>query len=170
MLAVFIRHGTAGAAGRGGDAARKLTNVGRDEMQATADGLRAMGVRLDCVLTSPLLRATESAGITAKAHGRAAVEVAEFLAPPGDPKACRGQLDKLDPKKVRAVALVGHTPALEECIGQVLIGARQMGLSLSKGGAACVELPEAGSADPPQLRWLMRRDQLAMLAKAHGDD
>jgi len=170
MLVIFIRHGTATAAGRGGDAARQLTAAGRDEVQATAEGLGAMGVGIDCILTSPLLRATESAGIIAKAHGRAAVEAAEFLAPPGDPKACRRHLESLDPKKVRAVALVGHTPSLEECIGQVVIGARQMGLSLSKAGAACVDLPAGGADRSAELRWLLRREQLAMLARAGGDE
>jgi phosphohistidine phosphatase len=164
MQAVFIRHGSAEAGGTKPDADRQLTEEGHAEVRATAEALRRMGLRLERVLTSPLARAVRSAGLVSEAHGGAAVEVAEFLAPPADAKALRRRLTELAGADVSAVGLVGHTPSLEACIGELIAGPARPGLSLSKAGAACVELPPAGSADRPELQWLMRREQLAALS------
>lgn len=166
MQAIFIRHGAAEPAGGGADADRKLTPAGLAQSRATAEALRAMGVTLRRILTSSLLRAAQTAGAVAEVHGGAEVEVADFLAPPGDAKALRRRLAELAAQGPSPVALVGHTPSLEECIGQLVAGTRGLGMSLQKAGAACVEFPPGESADEPELAWLMRRDQLAALTGA----
>ena len=163
MQAIFIRHGSATPAGEGGDAARTLTEAGRTEVRTTASALAAMGAKAHLVLTSPLARAVESAQILAGVHGGAEVEAAEFLAPPVDARAVGSRLAELAGQGLQAVALIGHTPSLEECIGHLVAG-RAVGMSLSKAGAACVAFPAEGSSDTPELVWLMRREQLAALA------
>ena len=165
MQAIFIRHGDAAPAGGGPDADRQLTEEGRNQSLTAAEALRAMGVKLERVLTSPLARAVQTAGTVAEVHDGAEVEVAEFLAPPGDAKPLGKRLAELDREGISAVALIGHTPSLEECIGELVAGTSGLGLSLQKAGAACVEVPPPESSDSPELRWLMRRGQLAMLAR-----
>jgi phosphohistidine phosphatase SixA len=59
------------------------------------------------------------------------------------------------------VALVGHTPTLEQVIGDLIADNPAAGLSLSKAGAALVEL--ADNARTAQLRWLLRRSQLELM-------
>jgi len=163
MQVIFIRHATAEPAGAGGDAARRLTAKGRTGSAAAAEALSAMGVKLARVLSSPLVRAMQTAGIAAEAHG-AELEEAEFLAPPGDAKAMRSRLAKLAGEAVETVGLVGHAPSLDELLGELAAGSDDIGVSLPKGGVACVELPPAESGDAPELRWLLRRKQLALLA------
>ncbi len=163
MQVVFIRHASAEPAGAGGDQARRLTGGGRKESKATGGAIRALGLKLQQVLTSPLVRASETAQIVAEAHGGVEVAPADFLAPPGDGEALRKHLAKLNRRGVETVALVGHAPSLDELIAAAL-GVESIASSLNKAGAACVELPPAGSSDRPELLWLMRRKQLAALA------
>ena len=89
----------------------------------------------------------------------------DALAPPADPGAVRARLAALAREGKSAVGLVGHTPSLEECIAAVL-GTPRLEMSLSKAGAACVEVPSPESADAPELSWLMSREQLAAVSKA----
>ena len=83
MEILFVRHATAEAAGRGGDAARKLTGKGVQEAKMLAGALKAMGVAPDKVLTSPLARAAQTAAILGERLG-ADVEESALLAPGGD--------------------------------------------------------------------------------------
>ena len=166
MQAIFIRHGSAEPARAGAAADRKLTEEGFGQVRATAEALKALGVKLEVILTSPLVRAAQTAGAVAELHGNAAIAAAEFLAPPCNTTALRQRLAELAAAGTSAVGLVGHTPSLEACIAQLVTGTRQAGLSLSTAGAACVEIPPAEASDPPELLWLMRREQLAMLARA----
>ena len=168
MQAIFIRHGSATPAGGGGDAARTLTDAGRAEVRTTALALAVMGAKPQFVLASPLARAVETARIVAAVHGDAEVETAEFLAPPVDAGAVASRLADLAGQGLQAVALVGHTPSLERCIGHLVAG-RAVGMSLSKAGAACVDFPSEGSSEVPDLVWLMRREQLAGLAGADDE-
>ena len=165
MRVVFIRHASAEPTGAGGDAGRKLTKAGRKEAQNTAKALLALGVKLERVLTSPLDRAVETARLTAEAHGGAEVEVVDFLAPPGDTPAMCERLDELNEEGLGAVGLVGHAPSMDEFVARLAADTDDVGTRMNKAGAACIELPPAGSGDSPELRWLMRRKQLAMLAE-----
>lgn len=163
MQVIFIRHATAESASGGPDAARRLTPEGRKEAETTARALAKMDVRIELVLASPLVRAVETAEIVSRAHEKAQLRVVDFLVPPVDVKAVRKQLAALREQEMRVVAMVGHTPSLEECIGELVAGTRRLGLSLTRAGAACVEIPP----DAPngfELRWVLRRDQLEKLA------
>jgi len=164
MDVFFIRHASAEAAGAGGDAARKLTDKGRDESRAAAAALAALGVKLELILTSPLPRAAETARIVAKAHGGAKVEVEDAAGPPGDARTLCRRLDELNAAGVEAVGVVGHAPSMDAFVARTAAGTADVGTSLNKAGAACVRLPPPRSPEPPELRWLMRRKQLAMLA------
>jgi len=164
MQALFIRHGSAEPAGAWPDADRALTEQGRQEVRRTARALTAMGVKLERVLCSPLTRAVETAGIVAEVHGGAEVDPAEFLAPPTDAKALRKRLAELAGQGLSAVGLVGHTPSLEACVAALVGRSGAIGLSLSKAGAACVEFDPDEPGGGSELRWLMRREQLAMLS------
>jgi phosphohistidine phosphatase SixA len=163
MEVIFFRHATAEAAGPGGDAGRKLTADGRGEALASARALRAMGVKLGAILTSPLVRAEQTADAVARVYPKAGRQTARFLAPPGDFGALRRRLSELLAEKTKAVALVGHTPSLEEFVGRLVGGAGRVALSLTKAGAACVLLGESADSGGC-LQWLLRRQQLALLA------
>jgi phosphohistidine phosphatase len=160
MQILFVRHATANLAGRGGDAARKLTDKGLQEARMLADALEAMGVSVGKVLTSPLVRAAQTAAILGQRMG-APVEETDLLGPGGDRDELRSVLKQLAAEGVQTVALVGHTPTLEQMIGELIAGSPSVGLSLSKAGAALVEL--ADNARSAELRWLLRRSQLDLM-------
>ena len=62
MTVYLLRHGIAEEAPAGGDdRARRLTPRGRTRLAVAAQGLLALGIELDVILTSPLPRAAETA-------------------------------------------------------------------------------------------------------------
>lgn len=121
----LLRHGDAedGA----DDDARRLTDKGERQAHWAGRALAALGVELDACLTSPKLRALDTARI-ACGHLDLEPEVEDELAGGGleiDPVAAgRGE-----------VLLVGHEPDLSDAIAAVT-GAR---VKLKKGGLAALE-------------------------------
>ncbi len=166
MHVVFIRHASAEASADGGDAKRPLTKHGKGEANATARAIKRLGVRLDIVISSPLVRAVQTAEIVAKVHKGAAVVADDSLAPPADAVAVARRLRELQQEGVSAVALVGHLPSLDECLARVAAGVHSIGTSFSKAGAACVVLGADAANGKAELLWYLHRKHLAMLAAA----
>ena len=79
----LVRHAIAQVADPGmRDADRRLTAQGRQRMRRAARGLRSLGIVPDMVLSSPLLRAAETAAILVRVLAPPlAVEVYPALAP-----------------------------------------------------------------------------------------
>ncbi len=163
MQVIFIRHASPEPAGSEGDAARELTEKGREEARATGKALKVLGVDLQRILSSPLVRAVQTGEILSQVHQQAEVLDVGFLVPPGDFEGLFTVLEDLANEGLETIALVGHTPSLGELLGMLVIGKPNIGVSLSKAGAACVVL--SGGDEPPQLRWVMRRGQLQKLSQ-----
>ncbi|MBM3836142.1 MAG: phosphohistidine phosphatase SixA [Verrucomicrobia bacterium] len=160
MKLYFLRHATAVDEATT-DAARELTNEGKQEARILGAALRKLGVKPDRILTSPLVRAEQTAQIVAKAmRFRKKVEIANALKNEAGSAALIRALKscQLDER----IFLAGHEPSLSEHIAR-LIGARNAaGMPLDKGGAAYVEIPAWGAQG--QLKWLMRQKQLRLIA------
>ncbi|NJO19489.1 MAG: phosphohistidine phosphatase SixA [Spirulinaceae cyanobacterium RM2_2_10] len=143
MQLYLIRHGIAGErAEYATDAERPLTEAGRKKTRRVAERLLACDLRLELVLTSPLLRARQTADIL-QAVGLAA-QVQEFaaLAPGGE---LQTWLDWRDRHPLASVAVVGHQPDLGQWATQVGSGARDDQLVVKKAGVIGIELPPSGS-------------------------
>ncbi len=68
------------------DSQRPLTEKGKKKMRQIASGLRALGVDFDFILSSPYIRARETAEILADVFKtKADVAFSENLIPTGDP-------------------------------------------------------------------------------------
>jgi phosphohistidine phosphatase len=150
MKLYFLRHGIAADVGPEGtgDAGRPLTEEGIAAMRAEARGLRRLGVRLDVLLSSPLVRARQTAEIVAR-ELNLQTELAETLSPGCDVKRL---LDLLEAHRdAQAVMVVGHEPDFSDMAGALAGGAR---LRLKKGGLARVDLDE-GMAGTSTLAWLL---------------
>ncbi|HVA29820.1 MAG TPA: histidine phosphatase family protein [Gaiellaceae bacterium] len=100
MRLLIVRH--AEAAPGAPDELRTLTPEGREQARALGERLRRDGLRPDAVLSSPLLRARE----TAAALGLGDPEVDERLAPGATPADVR---DAAAPRG-ELVLVVGHQP------------------------------------------------------------
>jgi phosphohistidine phosphatase len=160
-----LRHGVAEEALPGGDdRARRLTARGRAKMQKAAAGLRALGVRPDVILTSPLPRAAETAAIVASVCGRDAgpqelPQLAPGTAPPEVVRALRPFARR------EHVMLVGHEPQLSELVAALLTGGMEtIALDLRKGGCVAVELARLHPPAGAMLRWMLTPKQLRRIS------
>jgi phosphohistidine phosphatase len=122
----LLRHGDA-SDDAPDDAARPLTSKGERQARAAGRALEALGVNLDCCLTSPKVRALETARIACEPLG-IEPEVAEAL---------RG--GDFDPAELAAgrgdVMLVGHEPDFSRAV-QLTTGGQ---VEMKKGGLAAIE-------------------------------
>jgi phosphohistidine phosphatase len=159
---LLVRHGIAAAREDGGpDAARALTGEGRARMQRGARGLRRLVPRLDCIATSPLLRALQTAEILSGAYAGVEIVEAACLIPGAD----LGELARwLSSREQEALAVVGHEPDLSIAASWLSSGVEAACLVLGKGGAALLEIPGAIGPSQATLHWLLRPGQLRRLA------
>lgn len=140
MLSVYlVRHAIAAERGEAfpDDTVRPLTRKGRARMRLAVAGLRTLKPGIEVILTSPLVRAAQTAAILAAGlPGGVPVCPSPALAPGRGPLDVAQALGAL--KKVSAVALVGHEPDLG-ALGAWLIGARAP-LVFRKGGIARIDI------------------------------
>jgi phosphohistidine phosphatase len=142
----LLRHGDAQDGSP--DAERPLTDKGREQSLAAGAALRALGVELDACLTSPKVRAADTARI-------ACAELGE-VEPQLEPKLAGGPFDAeaLAAGLGDDVLLVGHDPDFSAAVHS-LTGAQ---VRMKKGGLAGV--------DRGELVVLMRPKELKAVAGA----
>ena len=154
MKIYFLRHGVAAEPEdwKGNDYDRPLTDDGRERMAREAKSLRKLDLKLDAILTSPLVRAKETADIVA-GELKMVSKADERLGGDFDVSALEEILQGC--ADLKSLMLVGHEPSMSSVIGRLIGVAR---LDLKKGGLACVELPDAStmtgelhSLIPPKL-------------------
>jgi phosphohistidine phosphatase len=165
MRVVVFRHGIAqDRAEPDGppDAERALTPKGIRRTRRAAVGLAALDVAPDVILTSPLLRARQTAEIAARALGCDDLRESPALA---IGSRVDGVFDLLAGLADRgAVLCVGHAPQLDLFLVRAL-GAHGAGLApLRKAGAACVlfEDPAPGKG---RLAWFLEPRALRRLGR-----
>ena len=151
MIVYFVRHGIAEDAGawKGSDADRPLTAKGRAKMAAIGKRLGELGIEPDAIVTSPLLRARQTAEILAKTlRASDRTENDERLAGGFD---LRGLGEILSARAAsKCVMLVGHEPNMSAVIGHAIGDGR---VEMKKGAVACVEFPDPESPRG-RLLWL----------------
>jgi phosphohistidine phosphatase len=150
----LIRHGIAEARGDAwpDDAKRPLTEQGMSRLRKSIRGLERIGVSCDVVLTSPLVRARQTAEIVAAGLSpRPSIVTIDSLAPGGSFAAVIADLEK-HTRKAR-IALVGHEPNIGELAAR-LIGSRHA-IEFKKGAVCRVDLEALPPSGPGQLRWLL---------------
>lgn len=139
----LLRHGDA-EDGHRDDDARRLSPKGERQARAAGEALAATGAGVDACLTSPKLRAAETARLTCEAIGLEPETATELRGGPFDSLAlAAGRGD---------VLLVGHEPDLSNEVAR-LTGGR---VKMRKGGLAMV--------DGSTLQALLRPADLAALA------
>ncbi len=152
MKLYFLRHGSAEDRRVGlRDFDRQLTPEGIAEMKQVAQGLYRLIEEVDVVITSPLPRAAETAGIaeTALRVNAGPTIVSEKLAAGAFGLTELQQLVGDYPSDYR-VLLVGHEPDFSEVVGE-LTGAN---IEMKKAGLALVEVGHVQRAGGV-LRWLL---------------
>jgi len=156
LVLSFLRHADAGDpyAWKGEDAARPLSGKGRRQAERLGAHLARIGFEVDGILTSPKLRALETATIVGEAIG-AKPEADDRL---GQALSIGVLNDLLGGRGAgRSAMLVGHDPDFSEQLAE-LIGIDE--LPLRKGALALLDAPLPLAPGSAILRWLVPPDLL----------
>lgn len=144
------------------DRLRPLTVAGQKRFAEAVPGLLAMDVVIDFVLTSPLIRARETAQILAAGlKPKPAIAEVDALSPGGRHQAIVEAI-KTHSKRHRRLALVGHEPDLGELAARLLAARGQV--EFKKGGVMLIEVDGATPGGPGTLRWMLTPKALRALA------
>jgi len=157
MELYLIRHGIAEDKGLGiKDEERSLTKEGRQKTEKVAQQLVKLGLNFDLILTSPLVRARQTAEILIAEKLSSQSEESSHLAPGG--QISSWLKDWLEPRNYSQntqLALVGHEPDLTIWAEILLWGEVKGSLVLRKAGMIGIKLPETGSPlGRSQMFWL----------------
>lgn len=132
----FLRHGRADrTAWSGSDFERPLTSDGRQRLHQQVKAYKHLNLGIHRVLSSPLVRARQTAEIVAQGLGLS-VEIAPTLALGFD---YTDLTALLTPARESGWLLVGHEPDFSEVIAR-LIGAPAHAVVMKKGSLARVDL------------------------------
>ena len=153
----IMRHGLAvarGSVGFADDAQRPLQPEGKEKLREIAEGLKRTGLELDWVVSSPLVRAVETARIIAESLAASApVDVCDAMRPGGSPEEVISFLAK---RHGRArVLVVGHEPDLSELAARLIGAGNHANLGFKKGGCCMISFDEFPPRSPGQLTWWM---------------
>jgi len=118
------------------EAERFLTKDGLKRTRAAARGLAALELGVECVLTSPFVRARQTAEIAAEELGLAAPRVTDALLWDASPTLLRTELAAMH--DTSSVLCAGHAPHLDFLIGE-LVGASVPITRLKKAGLASID-------------------------------
>jgi phosphohistidine phosphatase len=134
------------------DSKRPLTARGIERFKEVVRGLNKLGVGLDEIFTSPLVRASQTASLLAAGiEGKPVVKTLDALAP-GHPAASVVQHLSRASRRPR-VAMVGHEPDLGE-LAAYLLGAKRA-LPFRKGGVCRIDVAGVGASRAGSLVWFM---------------
>ena len=152
----LLRHAHAGDAFDwiGDDTLRPLTNKGRKQSERLGHFLENHGIRPDVIVSSPKVRALQTAEIVAGTLGMT-VRQDDRLAEGFGNRELWAVLDELG---AREPMLVGHDPDLSMLL-DYLIDAN--GISMRKASLATVDMETKLSDGDATLRWLVPPDLLA---------
>jgi phosphohistidine phosphatase len=147
----LLRHADAGDpyAWKGEDAARPLSGKGRRQAERLGAHLARIGFEVDAILTSPKLRALETATIVGEAIG-IKPEVDDRLGGPLSIEVLNSVLAERGPG--RSSMLVGHDPDFSEVLAELL---GMDALQLRKGALARLDASWPLAAGAADLRWLV---------------
>ncbi|MBI4534545.1 MAG: phosphohistidine phosphatase SixA [Candidatus Melainabacteria bacterium] len=157
MKLYLVRHGIATQRLGGSivnDAQRPLTEEGLTETRLVSLGLKRLGVKLDLILTSPLVRAFQTAEIFAETFNAAQVmRVCDALAPGGTASDLYKTLREF--KQAQEVFLVGHEPDMGRLAAMLLWAGPELDIPFKKAGVCRIDISNVPPTAPGTLKWFI---------------
>jgi phosphohistidine phosphatase len=136
------------------DSQRPLTEKGKKKMRQIAKGLRALGADFDLILSSPYIRARETAEILADVFKiKADVAFSDNLIPMGDPDLLIAEMN--EKYNANSIALIGHEPFLTTLISLLVSENAGMDMTLKKGGVCRLSADDLHHTHKATLEWLL---------------
>jgi phosphohistidine phosphatase len=166
MNLYLMRHGIAVSADQPGiesDSARPLTPKGIKRIRRVARGLRRLGISFDALLTSPLLRARQTAEIVADTLGlETRLEELSELTPENSVDHLISGLARFHDRD--DILLVGHQPLLGHLFSFLISGKNtSVAVDFKKGGVCRIEIDVLPLDSPGTLHWFLTPKQLRLL-------
>jgi phosphohistidine phosphatase len=143
MILYIVRHAIAVPRGTPGinENERSLTDEGISKMKQVATGLRSLEYVPEVILSSPWIRARQTAEILLQAFGQG-IEMRLFpaLVPSGSRQELFREIGSLEKKGIKSLMIVGHQPCLGDIAGEIAFGSSRNHIELKKGGVCVIEL------------------------------
>jgi len=168
MNIYILRHGVAvepGTPGFENDSERPLIPKGERRLRSAAAAMEKLELSFDLILSSPFLRARQTAEIVAgELKLKKQLKLSDELAPGGSFKALIQKLNELKPPPEN-ILLVGHEPYLSRLISLLVSGdADAAAIEMKKGGLCKLETAELRPGQCARLAWLLTPGQMELMA------
>jgi len=153
MEIYFLRHASAGEAklNPAKDEQRPLDKLGVEQCHIVGRALAALKLGLDVIISSPLVRAQQTASIVAEEIGQEdKIVTDDALRPEASYEQFEQLLARYSDKE--AILVVGHNPTQTEFLTQLVTGKSSEAIEFKKGAIARVD--KEGSR-PAVLKWCM---------------
>ena len=137
MELILLRHGKAENTSLDGDFSRALVEKGREQARRAARLLKGAGVLPEIVLTSPLLRARQTADEFCQTAGMPGPLIQGWLASGMAASTAMKELSAF--RDFKRVAIVGHEPDFSDLISCIL-GTVGGHVQVKKGAIACLQI------------------------------
>ena len=154
MQLYILRHGIAENGKPGGsDADRALTAEGKKKLRETLRVVQRAGVAPEWIISSPYIRAMETAAIAMEVLGyKQALLQTNALIPSEDPKPVWDEIRVH--KSVASLMLVGHEPLLS-ALAAFLLGAPSVYVDMKKGAIIRIVIDSFGAQPRGVLKWML---------------
>lgn len=163
MQIYILRHAIAvprGTTGYPGDD-RPLTDEGIAKMTEGAKGIKLVCGGFDVIVTSPLIRAHDTAKITAEAVGyNKDIIVTDYLLPGAPQRNLFSLLGKYS--DMEKILLVGHEPHLGY-LASSLLGINESAVEFKKGGLCRIDVDDIPVKKPGKIIYLLQPKELRMI-------
>lgn len=165
MEIYILRHGIAVSRGTPGypNDDRPLTEEGIEKMTEAAKGIAKFVKKFDLIVSSPLIRALDTARLTAKAVDyKDDIVISKYLLPGSSNNNLLDFLSKYKSKK--SILLVGHEPYLG-LLASGLLGIGDSVIEFKKGGICRIDIDSMPPHSPGMLVWSLAPKQLRLIVK-----
>lgn len=165
MIVYLVRHGIAIDRDHddvSSDEQRWLTKKGRYRTTQVAHGLKVLGCRPDTILSSPLVRAVQTAKILYEVLGTgSSFEESSFLRP--DVPIAKA-MEWVSTQQDASIMLVGHMPDIAALASEMIGGTGNIRITMKKAAVCAISFTDTPRPGKGRLEWLMQPNQLRSLA------
>jgi phosphohistidine phosphatase len=154
MLIYVLRHAIADDAKPGeSDSARALTSEGRKKLSSVLVRAEKAGVSPSIILTSPYVRARQTARMAGQAFDReAAVIETSALVPSGSPELVWDEI--VEYRSEQEIMVVGHEPLLSEFV-KFLLNSPALRVDMRKAALVAISLESLRGSPRGVLQWML---------------
>ena len=155
MEVYLLRHGIAdNDSPTGRDADRPLTDEGRRKLRDVMKVVAAAGVRPDALVSSPFVRARQTAEIVREMLGcKDDLLFTEALVPDSDPQAVWQEIRTIHHRSP-SILLASHEPLMSRCMAYFL-KSQELLVDFKKGAIVRIDFDHMGVQPRGVLKWML---------------